>query len=66
MRRLRAGGSILSQTFWLLVAGMIVVQIVLTASIFLLPPPREAGVPLGEIAERLGGPLAAESRWMSN
>jgi signal transduction histidine kinase len=46
---------------------MIVVQVVLTASIFLLPPPREEGVPLGEIAERLAGPLAAESRWrMSN
>lgn len=59
----RGGRSILSQSFWLLVAGMIVVQVVLTASIFLLPPPREAGVPLGEIAERLGGPRAVDSRW---
>lgn len=59
----RTGRSILSQSFWLLVAGMIVVQVVLTLSIFLLPPPREEGVPLGEIAERLGGPLVAESRW---
>jgi len=63
MRRLRNGRSILRQSFWLLVAGMIVVQLVLTASIFLLPPPREEGVPLGEIAERLAGPLTAESRW---
>jgi len=63
MMKRRTGRSILSQTFWLLVAGMIMVQIVLTASIFLLPPPREEGVPLGEIAERLAGPLAAESRW---
>ena len=59
----RGGRSILSQSFWLLVAGMIVVQFVLTASIFLLPPPREEGVPLGEIAERLGGPRATHSRW---
>lgn len=59
----RGGRSILSQSFWLLVAGMIVVQFVLMASIFLLPPPREEGVPLGEIAERLGGPRAAHSRW---
>lgn len=59
----RAGRSILSQSFWLLVAGMIVVQVVLTVSIFMLPPPREEGVPLGEIAERLGGPRAADSRW---
>ncbi|HWJ68624.1 MAG TPA: ATP-binding protein [Sphingobium sp.] len=63
MTKLRTGRSILSQSFWLLVAGMIVVQLVLTVSIFLLPPPREEGVPLGEIAERLAGPLAAESRW---
>jgi len=59
----RGGRSILSQSFWLLAAGMILVQFVLTASIFLLPPPREEGVPLGEIAERLGGPRAADSRW---
>ena len=59
----RGGRSILSQSFWFLVAGMILVQFVLTVSIFLLPPPREEGVPLGEIAERLGGPRAAHSRW---
>lgn len=59
----RSGRSILSQSFWLLVASMILVQFVLTASIFLLPPPREEGVPLGEIAERLGGAPKRDSRW---
>jgi signal transduction histidine kinase len=59
----KAGRSILTQSFWLLVASMILVQFVLTASIFLLPPPREEGVPLGEIAVRLSGQPADESRW---
>ncbi len=56
------GRSILSQSFGLLVAGMVLVQVVVTSTIFLLPPPREEGVPLGEIAVRLGGPTPRESR----
>lgn len=49
----RAGRSILSQTFWLLVGALIVAQGVGLASFYLLPPPRQEGVALMLIAERL-------------
>lgn len=49
------GRSILSQTFWLMVGSLIVIQIVITASLFLLSPPRQDGVPLVQIVDRLRG-----------
>lgn len=57
MTRAPRGRSLLRQTFGLLVGSLIVVQLVITASIFLLSPPRQDGIPLGEIAERLDGQL---------
>lgn len=59
MTRARGEGrSILSQTFWLLVGSLIVLQIVITASLFLLSPPRQDGVPLVQIVGRLRGDVA--------
>ncbi|HEY1125605.1 MAG TPA: ATP-binding protein [Sphingobium sp.] len=49
----RTGRSILSQTFWLLVGALIVIQAIGIASLFLLPPPRQEGVALMQIVEKL-------------
>jgi len=50
-----SGRSILTQTFGLMVGSLIVIQIVITASLFLLSPPRQDGVPLVQIVDRLRG-----------
>ncbi len=47
------GRSILTQTFWLLVGALIVAQGMGIASFYLLPPPRQEGVALMQIVERL-------------
>lgn len=50
----RTGGrSILTQTFWLLVGALIVVQAIGIASLFLLPPPRQEGVAMMQIVDWL-------------
>jgi signal transduction histidine kinase len=49
----RSGRSILSQTFWLLVGALIVAQGMGLASFYLLPPPRQEGIALMQIVERL-------------
>lgn len=47
------GRSILSQTFLLLVGALIIVQGVSIAAIFMLPPPRQEGVALMQIVDRM-------------
>ncbi len=49
----RAGRSILSQTFLLLVGALIVIDAISVASLFLLPPPRQEGVALMQLVEKL-------------
>jgi two-component system OmpR family sensor kinase len=62
----QTGRSILTQTFWLLVGALIVAQGVGFASFYLLPPPRQEGVSMRQIVQRLreedgaqakGGPI---------
>jgi len=53
MMLLRSGRSILTQTFLLLAGSVIVVQAVSIAYFFLLPPPRQEGVALMQIVDRL-------------
>lgn len=48
-----AGRSILTQTFWLLVGALIVIDSISLASFFLLPPPRQEGVALMQIVDKL-------------
>jgi len=55
LARIRRGRSIFSQTFWLVVGSLLVIMLVLTASIFLFSSPRQEGVPLIQIVERLRG-----------
>jgi signal transduction histidine kinase len=49
----QTGRSILSQTFWLLVGALIVIQAIGIASLFLLPPPRQEGVALMQIVDKM-------------
>jgi len=49
----RAGRSILNQTFWLLVGALIVIDAISLTSFFMLPPPRQEGVSLTQIVEKL-------------
>ncbi len=56
------GRSILTQTFWLLVGALLVVQAVNIASLFLLPPPRQEGVALMQIVDRLKREAARPNR----
>ncbi len=49
----QTGRSILSQTFWLLVGALIVIDAISLTSFFMLPPPRQEGVALMQIAEKL-------------
>jgi two-component system, OmpR family, sensor kinase len=48
-----SGRSILNQTFWLVVGSLIVIDAISLASLFLLPRPRQEGVSLMQLVERI-------------
>jgi signal transduction histidine kinase len=47
------GRSILNQTFWLVVGSLLVIDAISLASLFLLPRPRQEGVSLMQLVDRI-------------